>query len=165
MLTLAPLPTWSNLIHSLLRRPPSEFDLAAPWRRGGEAAGWLSRSAWSLALIALWRESCAPASPLTVWLPDFFCNASLAALRLTGAKLVFYPLTDDMAPDIDASRILEDVSPPDLFVMVHFFGRASGAAAARDFCARNGGWLIEDAARVLQPMEGIGEHEIGRAHV
>jgi hypothetical protein len=42
--------------------------------------------------------------------------------------------------------------------MVHFFGRASRAAAARDFCARSGGWLIEDAAHVLQPMEGVGEH-------
>jgi hypothetical protein len=158
MLTPAPLPTWSILIRALLRRQFEDSNLAAPWRRSGEVAGWLSRSAWSLALIALWRRSRAPASPLTVWLPDFFCNASLAALRLTGAKLVFYPLTEEMAPDINACENMKAAGVPDLFVVVHFFGRASRVAAARDFCKRSGSWLIEDAAHVLQPMDDVGDH-------
>ena len=158
MLTQAPLPTWLNLCRALLRRPPSDTDLAAPWRREGEVAGWLSRSTWSLALIALWRKSRAPVSPVAVWLPDYFCNASLAALRRTGARLVFYPLTDKMAPDIAACRTLADSGPPDVFVLVHYFGQPVPVSATRDFCARHGTWLIEDAAHVLRPVDGIGTY-------
>ncbi len=158
MLTQAPLPTWFNLCRALLRRPPSDTALAVPWCRAGEVAGWLSRSAWSLALIALRRKSRAPASSVTAWIPDFFCNASLAALRQTGAKLVFYPLTDKMVPDITACRMQVDSDPPDLFVLVHYFGQPTPAATARDFCARHGAWLIEDAVHALRPVEGIGAY-------
>lgn len=157
MLTQAPLPTtWFGLCRALLRQLRSDTDLASPWRGEGEVAGWLSRSTWSLALIALWRKSRVPASAVTVWLPDFFCNASLAALRRTGAKLVFYPLTDKMAPDLAACRTLADSVPPHLFVLAHYFGCPTPAAAARDFCARQGAWLIEDAAHVLRPGDGVG---------
>jgi hypothetical protein len=158
MLTHSPLPTWINLFRALLSRPPGAADLAAPWRREGELAGWLSRSAWSLALIALWRKNRAPAAPVTVWIPDYFCNASLAALRQTGAKLLFYAVTDKMTPDFAACRKLVDAGPPDLFVLVHYFGQPTAAAAARDFCARHGAWLVEDAAHVLYPVDGIGTY-------
>ncbi len=158
MLTQAPLPTWLNLLRALLRRPPPDAILAAPWCRDGEAAGWLSRSAWSLALIALWRKRHAPDSPVRVWIPDFFCNTSLVALRATGAKLVFYSLTDKLAPDITAWTALLDAEPPDLFLLVHYFGRPIPAASTRDFCARKGAWLIEDAAHVLRPADSIGTY-------
>lgn len=158
VLTQAPLPTWLNLFRALLRRPPSDADLAKPWRSEGAVAGWLSRSAWSLALIALWRKSRAPASPVTVWIPDFFCNASLAVLRWTGARLVFYPVSVEMAPDFAACRILADAEPPDMFVLVHYFGQPAPATATRDFCTRHGAWLIEDAVHVLRPVNGIGAY-------
>ncbi len=155
-MTPAPLPTWSNLLSALVHRSPSDIELAAPWRRPGEVTGWLSRSAWSLALIALWRQRNSPSSPVSVWIPDFFCNASLSALRQTGAKLVFYPLTDKMVPDISACRTLTSGSTPDVFILVHYFGQPTAAAAARNFCARHGAWLVEDAAHVLRPVDGIG---------
>ncbi len=158
MLTPTPLPTWFNLFRALLCRLPSAIDLAAPWRREGEVAGWLSRSAWSLALIALWRKSRAPELPVTVWIPDYFCNASLAALRQTGAPLVFYPVTACMEPDFGAFQPLADADPPDIFLLVHYFGRPTPAAKTRDWCARHGAWLIEDAAHVLRQVEGIGAY-------
>jgi hypothetical protein len=156
MLTQAPLPTWSNLFSALLRCPSSDIDLAAPWRRGGEVAGWLSRSAWSLALIAQWRQNCAPASPVTVWIPDFFCNTSLVFLRQTGVKLLFYPLTDNTSPDFTVCRVLAEADPPDIFVLVHYFGQPKAAANARDFSLHYGAWLIEDAAHVLRPVNNVG---------
>jgi hypothetical protein len=156
MLTQAPLPTWLNLIRGLIRRPPSDAVLASPWCREGDVAGWLSRSAWSIALIALWRSRQTSALPITVWIPDYFCNSSLAPLRAIGAKLVFYPLTDTLAPDMGACKAQSDAAPPDLFLFVHYFGQALSAASARDFCALKGAWLIEDAAHVLRPTAGIG---------
>lgn len=157
MLTQAPLPGWLNLYRAMLRRPLSDAVLAGPWHREDEVAGWLSRSAWSLALIALWRQSRAPALPLTVWLPDYFCNSSLLALRQTGAKLVFYPLTAELLPDMPACRLLADANKPDLFVLVHYFGQPTRTAAARDFCGHHSAWLIEDAAHALRPVDGVGD--------
>ena len=156
MLTHAPLPRWWDLFRALVRRPPSDAELAAPWRREGEVAGWLSRSAWSLALIALWRQHEARGSTVTAWFPDFFCNSSLAPLRLTGAKLVFYPVTEGMTPDYAACRNIAETHPPDLFVLLHYIGRPAPAAASRDFCVRHRAWLIEDAAHVLRPIDGVG---------
>jgi len=157
MLTAAPLPTWSSLLRAVAR-PHSASDIAAPWRGPGDAAGWLSRSAWSLALIALWRKRQTQAASVTVWVPDLFCNASLVALRATGVDLVFYPVTGELTPDFAAFDSLAAAKPPDLFMLVHFFGLPSSAAVAREFCSRNRSWLIEDAAHVLRRSAGVGEH-------
>jgi hypothetical protein len=139
-----------------LRRPPSDAALAAPWHREGEVAGWLSRSAWSLALIALWRGDRVSTPAVTVWLPDYFCNASLTALRQTGAKLLFYPVTEAMEPDFSVCRALADKASPDIFVLVHYFGKPASIADAVEFSKRHGAWLIEDAAHVLRPVNGVG---------
>lgn len=156
MLTSVPLPGWSQLLRAALHRPPSDEDLAAPWRGSADLAGWLSRSSWSLALIAMWRKGRASTLTISIWLPDYFCNASLVALRQTGAKLWFYPVKADMTPNIAACRVQAGSELPDLFVLVHFFGQPAPAAAVREFCARHGTWLIEDAVHVLRPVQGIG---------
>lgn len=156
MLTQAPLPSWSDLVLALVRRIPPGVDQTEIWHRNGESAGWLSRSAWSLALIALWRKNYAHGTAPTVWVPDFFCNSSLLALRCTGAKLVFYPVTPTLQPDMTQCRSLAANSKPDVFLLVHYFGEPAVAAPARDFCRLHGAWLIEDAAHVLRPVAGIG---------
>lgn len=156
MLTQAPLPTWFDLFRALFRRSPADATLAAAWHREGEVAGWLSRSAWSLALIALWRGGRTSRSVVTVWLPDYFCNASLIALRQARVKLLFYPVTEDMGPDFSACRALADAAPPDIFVLVHYFGKPASTAVAVEFCKHHGAWLIEDAAHVLRPVNGVG---------
>src|SRR5581483_3843330 len=84
--TLAPIPRWRELSGLAFGRTASPEALSAPWRRDGENAGWLSRSAWSLALIARWRArqtgaAESAARPLVVWFPDFFCNEALVPLR------------------------------------------------------------------------------------
>ncbi len=157
MLTHATLPSWRGLLRALVRRPLSDADLAAPWRRDGELTGWLSRSAWSLALIALWRQNDVSSSKPTVWIPDFFCNEPLGALRQTGVKLTFYPVTEQLEPDMAACRELANTDPPDLFVLVHYFGQPAPGGTVREFCSRHDAWLIEDAAHVLRPADGIGK--------
>lgn len=157
MITQAPLPDWLDLCRAMTRQPLSDSELAAPWCREGDVAGWLSRSSWSLALVALWRQRLVPRPRLTVWIPDYFCNSSLRALRATGAKLVFYPLTSRMLPDMDACRRRVSSDPPDLFLLVHYFGQPALSPHVREFCTTHGAWLIEDAAHVLRPVEGVGE--------
>ena len=156
MLSRVPLPSWWDLYQAVVSRSLSDTELAAPWTNEGESAGWLSRSAWSLALIALWRQqrSCSPV--VNIWIPDFFCNSSLSAVRQTGIKLVFYPLTERLSPDFAGCRKLATSDPPDVFILVHYFGQPTPAAPTRDFCGRHGAWLVEDAAHVLRPVRGVG---------
>lgn len=157
MLTMAPLPTWRNLLGIFVGSTKNDDALSEPWRRDGEVAGWFSRSAWSLARIFLWRKLKSPDSPGAVWLPDYFCNCSLTPLRAMGAKLIFYPLTSELQPNYSACRQLALNEPPALFVLVHYFGGVTPAAPARELCVKHGAWLVEDAAHSMRPVCGIGE--------
>ena len=157
-MTHAPLPTWRTLVTALMISTLPDNELSASWRCSGDVAFWFSRSSWSLVAIAQWRQRITGQTSVTVWLPDFFCNASLFPLRSIGAQLQFYPLTDQMVPDLDACRTLVGEKRPDLFVLVHFFGQPALADGATALCRETGAWLIEDAAHVLRPITGVGEY-------
>jgi len=157
-LTLAPLPTVDALLAALVRPMLQDDILAAPWCRPDDIGFWFSRSAWSLLVIAEWRTRVTGKKPITIWLPDFFCNAALAPLREIGAQLFFYPVSDQLVPDLDACHNQIKEVPPDLFVLVHFFGQPAPADQALALCRNVGGWLVEDAAHVLRPIPGVGEH-------
>lgn len=155
-LTHAPLPSWRDLL-SAFSGIASDDELAAPWVRPGESVFWFSRSAWSMAMLARWRQQILEKKYVSVWLPDYFCNAALAPLREMGAKLVFYPMTEQLEPDLAACHALACKQPIDLFVLVHYFGQPAPAELIALFCEKHRAWLIEDAAHVLQPIAGVGE--------
>lgn len=156
-LTSVPLPTWKNMTDALINSSISDNDLSDPWRSFGDTAFWFSRSAWSLMAIAQWRQRLTEQACISIWLPDFFCNASLVPLRSLGAKLLFYPINEQMEPDMYACRNLVGEKRPDLFVLVHFFGQPKRSEDATLLCRETGAWLIEDAAHALRPTTGIGE--------
>jgi len=156
-LTSAPLPEWGDLFAAVLKFFVPEGPLAAPWCRPVDEGFWFSRSAWSMAAVARWRKELLPDEGVTVWIPDFFCNASLAPLRDMGARLVFYPVTDQMAPDLCACNDLARAQRPDIVVLVHYFGQPTLAEPISAFCQTHGAWLIEDATHVLRPVPGVGE--------
>ena len=107
--------------------------------------------------IAVWWTATHDAKPPNVWLPDYFCNQSAELLRETGANLIFYPIKPDLEPDWKACQELITKGPsPDLFFLVHYFGHALDGAQALKFCRQNGALLVEDAAHVLVPENGIG---------
>lgn len=156
MMTLAPLPDWRDFF--LIGKPVPANELVKKWLREGDTGGWLSRSAWSLALIAEWKKKQLDSErQVIVWVPDFFCNEPLIPLRGTDVKLVFYRVTEQFEPDYPSCRTLVQIYPPDIFIMVHYFGKPAATALAKEFCIRNVCWLIEDAAHVLRPVSGVGE--------
>ena len=53
---MTPLPSWKHIFQILFTRKYSQNELAKPWNKKGDIAGWLSRSAWSLALISQWKK-------------------------------------------------------------------------------------------------------------
>ena len=122
LITQAPLPSWGSLFSGIKSVATDKSILSGPWTKKGDIAGWLSRSAWSLARIALWRINEKNSANITAWLPDYFCNDSLAPLRCLGVKLLFYPINSEMEPNYKFLRKLAKNSPPDLFIVVHYFG-------------------------------------------
>ena len=157
MFPVVPLPSWSDLAAAFLAGAPDNDALAAPWRHGDERAFWFSRGAWAMAALA--QAARHDDAPPRVWMPGHFCNQSTEPLRATGARITFYPVDPTtLAPDWAACRATAEADgPPDLFFLVHTFGRANDTNGARDFCAESGARLIEDAAHALGPAPGIGE--------
>lgn len=155
MITAAPLPAWGDFPALFESAVPPDSALAAPWAEGAASAHLLARSTWSLAALVQRCKAEGAARP-RLWLPDFFCNASSEPARAVGAELVFYPVTETLAPDWAACWVLAERARPSLFVLVHYFGRANDAEGARAFCAENNAALVEDAAHVLKPCAGIG---------
>ena len=158
-MTIAPLPDWLDFLKLFSKSAADRESLFKPWLKDGETGGWLSRSTWSLALIALWkRKELKEIRPLVIWVPDFFCNEPLNLLRLSGVKLFFYPVTDLFEPNYTLCRTQSALIPPDIFLLVHYFGKPAKGAVAKEFCTMNKCWLIEDAAHVLKPVSGIGDY-------
>ena len=159
MVTMAPLPNISALL-AAAALPCDENKASAPWRRDGDQALWFSRSAFALAALVLdlqagrGRNSGAP----VVWLPDYFCNQSTEPARRAGARIVHYPIGEDLEPNWPSCLNLINDAKPDLFVLVHYFGRPANGQAAREFCNETGATLIEDAAHALCPEGSVGSH-------
>ncbi len=156
-LTHAPLPNLLDLCVAFVKPSVPDDELAAPWCRSGDRAYWFSRSAWSLLVVARWKQQLLGKQGVSVLLPDFFCNTALGPLREMGADLVFYPVNECMAPNLEACQVLVEQQPIDLFVLVHYFGQATPAESVAAFCKKHGAWLIEDATHVLRPIPGVGE--------
>ena len=124
------------------------------WLNGGTKIFKLSRARHAFTLIAM---SCQNKDRrLRFWCPAYFCNRALGPLRQTGIEIVFYPVGRDMIPDWLACERLAAESPPDLFMLVHYFGSCNAIDQARSFCDWTGAKLIEDAAHLLGPAGEIG---------
>ena len=154
---MAPLPSWKNLVHAFLRSPADDQELAQPWLRSVEKGYWFSRTAWSLYTVVRWYQLANKKKSVTVWIPDFFCNTSLQPLRDLGVKFVFYPVMPNMELDITVCEKLAETEPMDLLLLVHYFGKPIPTTQATKLAKQNNAWLVEDAAHVLKPIEGIGQ--------
>jgi len=127
------------------------------WLNGGAAIFNLSLARHAFTLIAMSALDERDARRgLRFWCPAFFCNRALGPLRRTGAELVLYPVGGDMAPDWAECEKLAAGQPPDLFMLVHYFGQCNAVDEARAFCDRTGAKLIEDAAHLMGPAGRIG---------
>lgn len=114
-----------------------------------------SRSAWSLAAVADCLARTLGRNPVFAF-PDYMCNPSLWPLRQSGAKLLFYPIDPvTLLPDYQKCN---DLPSFDIFVLVHYFGKPADAAKAGQWARSRGALLLEDAAHVLHPIAGVGEH-------
>jgi dTDP-4-amino-4,6-dideoxygalactose transaminase len=156
-MTHSSLLSFYSLLKLLLPQKIDPNQVSKSWHKEQEVAIFLSKTAWSISLLSIIRKSQKDEDEVIVWIPDYFCNDSLNILRLTDCKIVFYPILENLEPDF--SRIKEMLGfngKPDIFLLVHYFGRPNSVSRSVEFCRNNGAWLVEDAAHVLRPDKGIG---------
>jgi len=155
-LILAPLPLIKNLFTSFLKNTTAEDELAAGWCRDGDQGLWFSRSTWSLVALSECRRQLTGRSPI-IWLPEYFDNSALLPLRESGAEIVFYKIKHGLSPDEADCYRLAAYKPPDIFVLVHFFGKPIEVPWVVHFIKKYAAWLIEDATHVFNRIPKVGE--------
>lgn len=153
----APLPDWKIILKSFFSKNPCTEEIVKFWLKNENQGILYSRSAWSLAAIALWRKLKNKQDEVNIWVPDYFCNSSLRPVRSIGANITFYPINEDREPDFTACKTLMKEKSIDIFMIVHYFGKPADVTQAYNFCYGKGIWLVEDAAHVIKPINGIGE--------
>ena len=154
---LAPQPRVRDLVASMYMANPKEKDFSRPWVSNSDEIFWVSRTAWSLMILANWQMKVRKKSVLNIWIPDYFCNAALEPLRRTGSRLHFYSINQDFSMKSQEIYDLDDDQRPDIFLLVHYFGLRNACPNSLNFSKSCGALLVEDAAHILRPMPGVGD--------
>jgi len=153
----APIPSLRDLLQ-LLRSNNSPNSLALPWCTQEKEAYFFSRGTWAIDAFIQWLFSVNGKECLNIFLPAYFCNVVLKPLRQRNIKLSFYPICEDLSPDWG---VLENgigkTDPPDIFILVHYFGFPCGAEKAYSYCQKTGSILLEDCAHVFMPTSMMGQ--------
>ena len=159
MHTFSPSPGWSDLFFgtlSAIQRPTAS---TMPWCSSNDGAIWFASGSAILTHVARIFDNDLGANPSTLWLPDYFCDTATRGLRNIGTKVRHYPITSALEPDWQAiDQMLEDERAPDIFLLVHYFGKGADAIRAAAFCREVGAILIEDAAHALTVHGDIGRY-------
>ena len=146
----APLPDVVGLIRALSADGLFE---GAPWLSGGSGrkVSFFSRASMALASASVALSESASDSRWRLWVPEYFCGDALAPVRHRGLPLSFYPVKDDLSPDLP-----KDLSGPGALLAVHYFGFPNVLDDVSAACRAAGLTLIEDAAHILVPHKGVG---------
>ena len=82
-----------------------------------------------------------------VLVPDYLCNVVWHPLLQLGLVIKTYPVLDDLSPDWDALRNIQQSPRPAWgLLMVHYFGQPQNIDDYRSFCDHHRIKLIEDNA-------------------
>tara|TARA_Y100001968_G_scaffold220407_1_gene203273 strand:- start:11585 stop:12796 length:1212 start_codon:yes stop_codon:yes gene_type:complete len=151
-----PLPSLS-LITSALFQHSNYKNIADPWIQNKDKYIWLSRSTFSLALIAKIRIEKLNKKRINVFIPDYFCNEALTLIRNENVRIFFYKIDSDLEPCNNSIYNLLEKFTPDLIVQVHYFGKPRKTTFLRKISDQYDSWLVEDATHAMLPVKGIGE--------
>ena len=158
-ITNVPLPRWSQLFKAIFHRKDLDQSFFKKWTDSENEIFLFSRSAWSLYFIALCRKEFKNKESIVMWVPDYFCNATLAPLRELKVNLVFYKIQSDGHPDLCfCLNLLKSNPSPDIVLASHYFGRLMDF---KDFFGNfrsTDCWLVEDAAHILIPHDSVGRY-------
>lgn len=100
-----------------------------------------------------------------VLVPSYHHGNEVRAIRAAGASVMFYPVTQDLEPDLNAVEQLCTSRTRALFV-IHYLGWSQPLSWLVEFCRARGLLLIEDCALALlsqcggRPLGSYGDYAI-----
>ncbi len=154
-ISTVPLPPINDFFH--LEHAKADI-IGEPWQiRRENNIHFFPRG--SLALLEAAKNVAREAEKPICFFPAYFCEGSLAPLRHAGARIIFYRVTCNLEPDWDDVRQRAETIHPDLFILVHSFGRVQDTTELLIFSKETGCVILEDAAHVLMPNEAVGSKE------
>ncbi len=145
-----------NYFFSAFDKLKDEKEIFKPWLINQNDFELYSCSAISLYFIIEKISKTTKSNNICFWIPDYFCNSSLEAVRDLNIEFVFYPIKENFAPDIKWCENNIDSKKTNVFLFVHYFGYIFDLKSIRVFCDAYNFWLIEDAAHVFLPTPEIG---------
>jgi len=157
-LNYAPLPKWGHIAKVFLLKTKIRKIFNKDCDSNQVKNYWLSRSSWSIYLIIKFRLLVNENNKVNFWLPDYFCNESLVAIRSLGVRLSFYPVLSNGKPDLVACKKMLDNKVPDVILYVNYFGESMFSEGLSDIALRNNAWFIEDCTHCLKTSSGIGSN-------
>lgn len=101
----------------------------------------------------------------TVLMPDYHSGVEVWAVRAAGARVKYYRVDRNMAPDLNR---LDELcrSRPGAIYLIHYLGWPQPANEVREICRRRGVVLIEDCALSFlseidgQPLGAFGDYAV-----
>lgn len=152
ILPITPFPSFNQIFST-------GSDSRTPWNVFDRQIAYFPRGGVALAAVLKLLQKELKRKKIVVYIPDYFCNQSLFWLRMETCNIKFYPIDLNFKPDWErVENMAEGDVPPDLFVLVHYFGFCNDVELAADFCSRHGSKLLEDAAHALRPTGQIGKY-------
>lgn len=101
------------------------------------------------ASIALALMSLEVARGDSVLVPTYHCPSMVSPVVSLGGRPLFYPITHEGMPDMNAIAAWVEREKPKAIIVAHYFGLPRRMAQIRQWCDRNGVALIEDCAHCL----------------
>lgn len=126
------------------------------WASVGKDEILIHRSWNSLKLIVEWSKKHFQKETPVLFVPEYYCYDTIFQLR-EDVELIYYPINEELKPDMKTCRELAKQVKPDLFLFVHFWGKILDGNDVSVFCRQNEAVFIEDAVHVLEPDKRIGQ--------
>ena len=159
MYTFAPIPSWAELLSGLVAYIKKAEPLTSPWTQNEQHIALFSNGTAILDYIVKQEAEKIKNRRPVIWLPDYFCNSAIQLISKQDVSITFYPVNSMFDPEWKAcEEMVEAGCTPDIFILVHYFGREANVSRAAEFCRETQTFLLEDAAHVLFPHGDIGKY-------
>jgi len=154
MISGIPIPSFSMLVKSMMNKPKD--DLLWFNNKNEMSLYYFSKGTWALKKgIELLLEKKGIKNG-KIFVPSYICFEPLIPIKKDNINIHFYSINDDLSPNWEKlESFVQTKFIPDVFVLVHYFGFKNEIKSATDFCKKYNIELIQDAAHVFLPFEGL----------
>ena len=122
----------------------------------GENHFYLSRSSWSILAICLLKRREINRQIINIYVPEYFCVDPIILIDQDNINICYYPIDSQFKPDLNKLNLLTQKSKPDIFLVVHYFGKPVILNEIKNLCLKFKSWYIEDATHCLKKDRVIG---------